>query len=144
MNTTTAKCFVVAASLLLLAACGSGLPYQAPTSGSQLTFVQNIEPLRATSRVAVTISIFRADEAGEFISVGQLSKGLLSSPTALVPNVKHKIVADFDIRSIGVTSRLSDHVTFTPKLNAKCQLVISYLHTGYGLRLLPCGVKTPI
>jgi hypothetical protein len=126
----------LAGSILLLAACVSGPSYVAPSTGASLSFVQNIEPLRATSRVSATISIQRADAAGNLTPAGQISGEGLSTSTLLLPDVPHLIVASFNIQSIGVTGQLTDRVTFTPKGNESYQLEISYLETGYGIRLL--------
>jgi hypothetical protein len=126
----------LAGSILLLAGCVTEPRYDAPSTGASLSFIQNIEPLRASSRVTATISIQRADAAGSFIPVGQISGDMLSGSTYLVPGVPHLIIANFNIQNIGVTGRLSDTLTITPRGDERYQAVISYLDTGYGIRLL--------
>jgi hypothetical protein len=126
----------LAGSILLLAACVTEPRYDAPSTGSSLSFIQNIEPLRASSRVIATISIQRADAAGNFMPVGQLSGDMLSTTTLLVPGVPHLIIANFNIQSIGASGRLSDVLTITPSGDENYQAAISYLDTGYGIRLL--------
>lgn len=122
---------------MLLAACTSEPRYEAPPTGASLSFVQNIAPLRATSRVTARISIARANASGDFVPVGQLSGDMLSVPTLLVSGVPHSVIADFAIRNVGVSGRLSDRLVFTPKADIDYQLVISYLETGYGISLIP-------
>lgn len=128
---------MLAGGLVHLAACVSGPVYEAPPTGATLSFVQNIEPLRATSRVSATILVHRADAAGYPIFVGRLSDDMLLNSTLLVAGKQHMIEAEFIVQSVASTGRLRDRITFTPQSGTHYQLVISYLDTGYGLRLAP-------
>lgn len=122
---------------MLPVACVSGPRYEAPQTGTSLSFVQNIAPLRTSSRVTVTISMERADAFGNFVPLGQLAGEMLAAPTLLETGVPHIVIADFAIRNAGVSGRLSDRLVFTPEAGVDYQLVISYLDTGYGIRLMP-------